>query len=227
MRVSTDIVRSQPASLLTTRPPRALGSAAEAVAGARDNPARLMAAFHSSPVPMVMINHDRRYVHVNAPALLAYRVRLAEIRRCRIEDLTPEYLLPTMEALWARLSETGCVIGRYDVANLDGTRLRVVFYALSNALPNLNLVAFVPEGWSDRELAAVGVEPADGASDLTTREVELLQLAAAGRSGPRIAEELALSPATVKKHFEHVYAKLGVRDRAAAVAKAMRLGLID
>ncbi|MEA2288463.1 MAG: Bacterial regulatory protein luxR family, partial [Solirubrobacteraceae bacterium] len=37
---------------------------------------------------------------------------------------------------------------------------------------------------------------------------------------------LILSPATVKTHFENIYEKLGVSDRAAAVAHAMRIGLI-
>jgi ATP/maltotriose-dependent transcriptional regulator MalT len=42
-----------------------------------------------------------------------------------------------------------------------------------------------------------------------------------------IARELVVSAATVRTHFEHIYAKLGVSDRAGAVAKAMRLGLIS
>jgi PAS domain S-box-containing protein len=62
---------------------------------------------------------------------------------------------------------------------------------------------------------------------LTERELQVLQLAARGNSGPRIAAELFLSPATVKTHFENIYAKLGVSDRAAAVAYALRLGLIE
>jgi PAS domain S-box-containing protein len=61
---------------------------------------------------------------------------------------------------------------------------------------------------------------------LSARELEVLQLAADGNTGPQIAERLILSPATVKSHFEHVYEKLGVSDRAAAVAHALRTGLI-
>jgi PAS domain S-box-containing protein len=61
---------------------------------------------------------------------------------------------------------------------------------------------------------------------LTEREIEILQLGADGMSGPAIAERLVLSPATVKTHFEHIYEKLGVGDRAAAVAHALRIGLI-
>jgi PAS domain S-box-containing protein len=61
---------------------------------------------------------------------------------------------------------------------------------------------------------------------LTGREVQVLQLAAEGRTGPVIAQELHVSPATVKRHFEEIYLRLGVSDRAAAVAEAMRQGII-
>jgi DNA-binding CsgD family transcriptional regulator/PAS domain-containing protein len=62
---------------------------------------------------------------------------------------------------------------------------------------------------------------------LSDRELQILSLAAEGNSGPEIAERLVLSPATVKTHFEHIYEKLGFGDRAAAVAYALRIGLID
>ena len=61
---------------------------------------------------------------------------------------------------------------------------------------------------------------------LTARELEVLQLAAQGYSGRQIAERLRISPATIKTHFEHIYSKFGVRGRAAAVAQALRAGLI-
>jgi DNA-binding CsgD family transcriptional regulator len=61
---------------------------------------------------------------------------------------------------------------------------------------------------------------------LTAREREILQLAADGLSGPEIAQVLVVSPGTVKTHFQNIYAKLGVSERAGAVAKALRQGLI-
>ena len=61
---------------------------------------------------------------------------------------------------------------------------------------------------------------------LTEREREILASMAEGKSAPQIAEALFLSPATVKTHQRNVYEKLGVSDRAAAVAEAMRRGLI-
>ena len=62
---------------------------------------------------------------------------------------------------------------------------------------------------------------------LTARELEVLVLTAAGASAPDIASQLSLSPTTIKTHLQHVYAKLGVGDRAAAVAEGMRRGLLD
>jgi PAS domain S-box-containing protein len=65
-----------------------------------------------------------------------------------------------------------------------------------------------------------------GTRRLSARELDVLRLAAEGNTGPQIADKLVLSPATVKTHFENIYEKLGVSDRAAAVAYAMRIGLI-
>jgi two-component system nitrate/nitrite response regulator NarL len=62
---------------------------------------------------------------------------------------------------------------------------------------------------------------------LTDREAEVLRLLAEGRTAGRIGEELHLSEATVKTHLHNLYEKLGVSDRAAAVAPAMRWGLLE
>jgi two-component system nitrate/nitrite response regulator NarL len=61
---------------------------------------------------------------------------------------------------------------------------------------------------------------------LSPRESEVLGLLADGASAPDIAGRLQLSTATVKSHLHHLYEKLGVSDRAAAVAEGMRRGLI-
>jgi DNA-binding NarL/FixJ family response regulator len=62
---------------------------------------------------------------------------------------------------------------------------------------------------------------------LTPRELEVLQSASGGRSAPQIAARLSIGKATVRTHLEHIYQKLGAADRAAAVATAIRLGLIE
>ncbi|MDX6650748.1 MAG: two-component system, NarL family, nitrate/nitrite response regulator NarL [Solirubrobacteraceae bacterium] len=62
---------------------------------------------------------------------------------------------------------------------------------------------------------------------LTPREREILTLAAEGRSGPEIARLLFLSQSTIKTHLANIYDKFGVSDRAAAVAKALRDGVMQ
>lgn len=68
----------------------------------------------------------------------------------------------------------------------------------------------------------------DGANrrTLTPRERQIIDLVALGYSCPQIAGRLFLSVATVRTHVKNVYEKLEVGDRAAAVAEAMRRGLI-
>jgi two-component system nitrate/nitrite response regulator NarL len=61
---------------------------------------------------------------------------------------------------------------------------------------------------------------------LTPRELEILVLLAEGLSAKQIADRLVLGQATIKTHLHHVYDKLGVGDRASAVAEGMRRGLL-
>jgi two-component system nitrate/nitrite response regulator NarL len=65
------------------------------------------------------------------------------------------------------------------------------------------------------------------ASLLSERESQVLKLIAEGRSNPEIAQELFISPSTVKTYVKSVLDKLGVNDRSAAVAEAMRRGIIE
>lgn len=62
---------------------------------------------------------------------------------------------------------------------------------------------------------------------LSARELEILQQIADGRTNREVAAKLFISEATVKTHVLHIYAKLGVNDRAAAVAVAFRRGLLS
>jgi DNA-binding NarL/FixJ family response regulator len=62
---------------------------------------------------------------------------------------------------------------------------------------------------------------------LSEREREVLGLIASGSTNREIAEQLYLSPHTVKEHTSALYRKLGARNRAEAVQRAQRIGLID
>lgn len=68
-------------------------------------------------------------------------------------------------------------------------------------------------------------KPANDA--LSQREREVLKLIANGTTNREAAAQLFVSEATIKTHLLHIYEKLGVRDRAAAVGEAYRRGLLD
>jgi DNA-binding NarL/FixJ family response regulator len=61
---------------------------------------------------------------------------------------------------------------------------------------------------------------------LTAREIEVLSLVAQGASNKEIARHLHISEATVKTHLVHIYGKLGVADRTAAVTTALQRGIL-
>ncbi len=64
-----------------------------------------------------------------------------------------------------------------------------------------------------------------GLRGLTTREIEVLDLVAAGQSNAAIAAELDISAKTVRNHLSNILVKIGVRDRSAAIVKARESGL--
>ena len=61
---------------------------------------------------------------------------------------------------------------------------------------------------------------------LSTREIEVLELVAHGTSNKEIAKQLWVSETTVKSHMLHIFDKLGVTDRTAAVTEALKRGII-
>lgn len=207
--------------------PPSLRPVAAALYRARGEERKLRQVVEQASIPMVMMDGERRYVDANGPARLTLRLNLDELTGYAVDDLTPPHLTGALDLIWSRLLTAGTVAGTYQIAGRDGSLLDVVYFALANALPGLHVSAFAPADWPENELNVID----DGALDLpvplTARETEVLALAARGCGGPEIARKLTVSPSTVKTHFAHIYEKLGVRNRPAAVARAMQLGVID
>jgi PAS domain S-box-containing protein len=209
------------------RVPRSVGSTADAVFGARGEARKLRRIFEHSPVPTMMVDSERRYVEANRAARLWSRRSLEEMRTYTMDDLTPPGQREVIARMWARLLETGCAVGRYQGAKTDGGPIDVVYCALAEVLPGRHVVVFAPADWPEDELSVIEEDGSDPSASLTPREIEVLALAADGAGIPQLAEELALSPETVKTHLKNIYAKLGVHNRTGAVTRAVRLGVID
>jgi len=203
----------------------ALERATDVVEGARNQPLQLDRVFARCPVPLVLMDEDRRFRHANTAACMTLRLGLGDLLSRRAPDIVLPFAMTKFEMAWAEMSDTGHVeVQDLALEGGDKAPVSVVARGVAEALPGLYLAGFAPGGLSGDELGM----PDDRLPDtpLTPRELELLQLAADGFCGPSIAEELVLSRATVRTHFESIYRKLDVHDRAGAVGKAMRLGLI-
>ena len=74
--------------------------------------------------------------------------------------------------------------------------------------------------------ATIPVYNPDAQTDLTKRELEILQLVAKGLSNNEAAGVLGLSKATIRTHLEHIYEKLDVTNRLEAVTEGIREGII-
>ncbi|MFJ8975279.1 response regulator [Streptomyces sp. NPDC102282] len=79
---------------------------------------------------------------------------------------------------------------------------------------------------ASRLISRVRTPAAPASEPLSAREREVLRLVSRGTSNREIAAELFISEATVKTHLTHVFAKLGAKDRAAAVALAYERGIL-
>jgi DNA-binding NarL/FixJ family response regulator len=107
----------------------------------------------------------------------------------------------------------------------------------STAARSVGAFGFVPKNWPVRDLAGAARMVALGMTvflptehpapnTLSNREWEVLKLIAGGATNKEIAGELFISPHTVKDHTRTLYRRLGARNRAEAIQRAQRMGLL-
>ncbi|MFH8572251.1 response regulator [Streptomyces sp. NPDC017993] len=109
---------------------------------------------------------------------------------------------------------------------LSAIRIAAAGEALLSPVATKGLIAkFLAQGDSSAD-GGLGGRGAERLSTLTGREREVLVLVAGGLSNDEIAEQLAVSPLTVKTHVNRAMAKLGARDRAQLVVIAYESGLV-
>jgi DNA-binding CsgD family transcriptional regulator len=174
---------------------------------------------------IVVVDDRRRFVSVNRSAARLYRTPVEKLLRSRLDDFSPREHYGILVDLWAKFERDGTQWGHYELMRGDGTRTMVEYRACRDFAEGQHLIAV-------REIAGrAGLEGQLWARrarmGLTPRELQVLQLVAEGRPAPEIADALFVSPGTVKTHLKNIYGKLGTRDRASAVAEALRRGLIE
>jgi len=105
----------------------------------------------------------------------------------------------------------------------DARRSQIVDAVLSVAAGKTVVPAELAAGLASE----IRLRSKNAAPILSEREQQVLNAFSRGLSIPQTAAELFVAPSTVKTHTQRLYEKLGVSDRAAAVAEAMRRGLLE
>jgi two-component system nitrate/nitrite response regulator NarL len=164
----------------------------------------------------------------NLPDVALIDYRLPELDGVAVVHAVTRDGLPTRVLLVSAFTDSGVVYraletGAAGFLPKEARREEIVDGVLACARGETVLPSEIASGL----VSEIRLRKRHDAPALTEREQEILRLIADGKSLPAIAKDLFLSVTTVKTHVQHLYEKLGVSDRAAAVAAAMRRGLLE
>ncbi len=167
-------------------------------------------------------------IHEHQPDVALLDYKLPELDGVAVTNAVVRDRLPTRVLLVSAFTDTGVVYqaletGAAGFVSKEARREQIVDAVLACARGENVVPPEIGAGLASE----IRLRKHDDRPALTQREQEILRLIAAGKSLPEIAKELYLGLTTVKTHVQHLYEKLGVSDRAAAVASAMRRGLIE
>ncbi|MFD4834853.1 response regulator [Streptomyces uncialis] len=166
---------------------------------------------------------------VERAKLLAADVVLMDLRMPRMDGVAATAalldLVPSVRVL---------ILTTFDSESdvLPAIEAGAIGYLLKDALPDELMRAVRAAARGESVLAPsvtqhlMGQVRRPGAGTLTDREKQVLQLVANGNSNREAATALFIGEASIKTHLQHIYGKLGVRDRAAAVAEGYRRRLL-
>src|SRR3954447_11256441 len=180
--------------------------------------------FDNAPVALLAADDERTIKRVNGhwSSLSGYDAERA--LEMRIDDLLAPESRPGIEIRWRDLVTAGVGTARVVLMRPDGARLAVRYGGFANVIPGTHVAAYFAE--PGQEARGSRLPRARRAGQLTRREQESLRLVAMGMTTTAAAEQLGISPETVRTHVRNAMNKLGARTRAQAIAVAMRDGEI-
>lgn len=205
----------------TTLRPRAAVAYAEPMGDHQEGPGsgweRLFwLVFERTANPVAVLDDERRFVAVNDAALSLFdRTREDVLGTSMAENIRPAER-PRAAQDWERFLESGEYSGTRPLVRADGSELEIDFAARLADVGGRRLAIYVAMA-SDLDARLPSAAPA-AERVLTGREREIVTLIALGRETGEIAEELHISPETVRTHVRNAMSKLGARTRAQLVA---------
>jgi len=182
--------------------------------------------FVQSSTPMLLADDDRHLIAGNAAVLELLGCDGDDLGRMRIDDIASPDARDQVPTMWTAFIAAGTMTGTFALHRQDGGEIEVDFNATANVAPGRHLSIFIKVGGASG-LPTTTAEPKNTyRAHLSSREREVLRLVALGKSGPQIADALAIAPATVRVHVRNAMRKLGARTRAQAIGIAMSTGEI-
>ena len=185
--------------------------------------ATFLRLFEAAGVALALVDDARRITRVNRAFCDLVGHTQERAATMRLDDLvapgTQSVAIPAWDVRTA-----GTRPARVSVVRADGTRIDVRFGALSSVIKGSHLIVLA---------ASRAARPTDMGSGrrhggkLTRREQESLRLVARGMTTTVAAQQLGISPETVRTHVRNAMNKLGARTRAQAIAVALRDGEIS
>jgi DNA-binding CsgD family transcriptional regulator len=191
---------------------------------ARDGwPGLFSAAFAQSRNAMALLDARRCVVEVNGACLrLLDRRRDAVVGRSMASFVVGGPLFTPGE--WEAEIADGRAEGEAELTRADGTRVGVQWAATAEVVTGRRLILVVALNTSRSGPRFRRAEAPAAPSSLTSRELEVIRLVAAGGTASEIGEDLHLSHHTVRTHVRNAMDKLGARSRAHLVAQALGHG---
>jgi two-component system nitrate/nitrite response regulator NarL len=162
------------------------------------------------------------------PAVAVVDYQLPDLDGIAVTQAVVRDGLPTRVLLLSAITDSPVVfraleVGASGYLSKDSRRAEIVDAVLSVARGK----TVVPPDLAGSLAQEIRLRAQPSAPVLSEREMQVLRGFARGLSIPQLAKELYIGASTVKTHTQRVYEKLGVSDRAAAVAEAMRRGLLE
>ena len=186
-------------------------------------PALFWTAFKSSRNAMVLLDDRRRHVEVNAAYIKLLGYTRDELIGRPVYELVAGGPLLTAEQ-WREAIARREFSGETDLMCADGSIVTVQYAGHTEVITGEQRVLFVTLSTSRWGRHPRRDADQTATATLSPRETEIVQLVAAGETGPEIAEHLQISEATVRTHVRNAMTKLGARSRAHLVAKALAEG---
>jgi PAS domain S-box-containing protein len=174
--------------------------------------------FERTSNPIALLDEERRFVEVNDPGLALFGGRRQDLIGSSMAERIRSQERSVAASEWEAFLESGEYSGSRVLVRADGSELRIDFAARMAVIDGKRLTIYViarddPECAPPPALA--------GELPLTNREREVVTLIALGAETAQIAEELHISPETVRTHIRNAMSRLGAHTRAQLVAIAL------